>query len=82
MEMEYQVKGPYLIIQVGKELDHHQAEHIRQVLERIGRERDIRNIIFDFTKTTFMDSSGAVSYTHLDVYKRQLLGYPYGIFRN
>ena len=34
MEMEYQVKGPYLIIQVGKELDHHQAEHIRQVLER------------------------------------------------
>ena len=58
MEMEYQVKGPYLIIQVGKELDHHQAEHIRQVLERIGRERDIRNIIFDFTKTTFMDSSG------------------------
>ena len=58
MEMKYQVKGPYLIIQVGRELDHHQAEHIRQVLERIGRERDIRNIIFDFTKTTFMDSSG------------------------
>ena len=58
MEMEYQVKGPYLIIRVGKELDHHQAEHIRQMMEKIGRERDIRKIIFDFSKTTFMDSSG------------------------
>ena len=58
MEMEYQMKGPYLIVRVGKELDHHQAEHIRQMMQKISRERDIRNIIFDFSETTFMDSSG------------------------
>lgn len=58
MEMEYQMKGPYLIVRVGKELDHHQAEYIRQMMQKISRERDIRNIIFDFSETTFMDSSG------------------------
>lgn len=58
MEMEYQLKGPYLIIRVGRELDHHQAEHIRRTMEKINREREIRHIIFDFSETTFMDSSG------------------------
>ena len=58
MEMEYEVKGPYLILGAGKELDHHQAERIRRRLDKIGRERESRNIIFDFSETTFMDSSG------------------------
>ena len=31
----------------------------------------VHRIVFDFAGTDFMDSSGTVSYTHLDVYKRQ-----------
>ncbi|MDD3222673.1 MAG: STAS domain-containing protein [Clostridia bacterium] len=58
MELEYQIQGPYLILKVGKELDHHRAEQIRQIIEGISRERTIKNIIFDFSDTVFMDSSG------------------------
>lgn len=58
MEQEYQIEGAYLIIKIGRELDHHRAEHIREMMDKISRERTIKNIIFDFSETTFMDSSG------------------------
>lgn len=58
MEKEYQIQEGYLIVNVGKELDHHRAEHIREIMARVGRERMIKNIIFDFSETGFMDSSG------------------------
>lgn len=58
MEQEYQIRDAYLIIRVGAELDHHRAEHLRKMIESIGRQRTIKNIIFDFSETSFMDSSG------------------------
>lgn len=56
--MEYQKKGMYLIIHIDKELDHHQAEKIRICLEKLRKEQSYKHIVFDFSKTTFMDSSG------------------------
>ena len=58
MDREYQIQEGYLIIKAGRELDHHRAEHIREILARIQRERVIKHIIFDFSGTGFMDSSG------------------------
>ena len=47
-----------MVIEVPKELDHHSAEYIREEADRILSERNIRSIVFDFAKTSFMDSSG------------------------
>jgi stage II sporulation protein AA (anti-sigma F factor antagonist) len=58
VKSEYEMRDSYLILRIGQELDHHEAEHIRQILEKAGRERYIRNILFDFSETVFMDSSG------------------------
>lgn len=54
----YQVQGTCLVVDVPEELDHHQAEQIRQETERIRRSRPIRHLIFNFSDTSFMDSSG------------------------
>ena len=54
----YQIQGTCLVVDVPEELDHHQAEQIRQETERIRRSRPIRHLIFNFSDTSFMDSSG------------------------
>lgn len=47
-----------LWISVPKELDHHSAERISQEADRQVRQKDIREIVFDFSDTVFCDSSG------------------------
>lgn len=58
MEENFQVTGTNLTIQVPGELDHHNAETIKNEADRIMQIRNIRSIVFDFRKTNFMDSSG------------------------
>lgn len=58
MEKCFKVSGTNMVIEVPKELDHHSAEYIREEADRILSERNIRSIVFDFAKTSFMDSSG------------------------
>ena len=52
------VKNQCLVIRLPKEIDHCQAEQIRQECERSFMNFIIRDIIFDFSDTSFMDSSG------------------------
>lgn len=52
------ITGKTLWIQVPGELDHHNAEQICEETDRLVKERDIQEIIFDFSKTIFCDSSG------------------------
>lgn len=58
MEQYFQVKGTSLTILVPSELDHHNAELLKHEADQILSTRNIRRIIFDFGKTSFMDSSG------------------------
>lgn len=58
MEELFQVKGSILTIRIPEELDHHSAEKIREGSERILEGQRIREVIFDFGDTRFMDSSG------------------------
>lgn len=51
-------KGNTLIVGFTGELDHHTAEHTRQKIENELIKPTTKNIIFDFSKLTFMDSSG------------------------
>ncbi|MCI6858851.1 MAG: STAS domain-containing protein [Eubacterium sp.] len=52
------VRNQCLIIRLPKEIDHRQAEKIRQECEASCMHFLIRDIIFDFSRTVFMDSSG------------------------
>lgn len=54
----YEVKGSTLQIFLPPELDHPASDYIRRETDKILSRVYIRTIIFDFEKTTFMDSSG------------------------
>lgn len=58
MECEYEVKGNLLRILVPQELDHHVASQIQKETDLLVDTYFIRKIVFDFTRTEFMDSSG------------------------
>ena len=56
--MKYEVQENCLTIFLPGELDHHNAEEIRKRSDYLIDQNNIRYVIFDFTDTTFMDSSG------------------------
>ncbi|MBE5939754.1 MAG: anti-sigma F factor antagonist [Lachnospiraceae bacterium] len=58
MDISFDVIGKNMIITMEKELDHHNAEIVRNAADKYIYTNKITNIIFDFKKTIFMDSSG------------------------
>lgn len=56
--MKYEVQENCLTIYLPGELDHHNAEEIRKRSDHLIDQNHIRYVIFDFSDTTFMDSSG------------------------
>lgn len=55
---DFDVEGNILIIHVNGDLDHHNAVIIREISDTRIFSNKIKNVIFDFDKTEFMDSSG------------------------
>ena len=47
-----------MIIFVPEELDHHGAEKIRREADQLMGSRRVKQVIFDFRETVFMDSAG------------------------
>ncbi len=58
MKLKFSYKGTTLIASIIGELDHHSAEHIRQKMDSEMIKSTTKNIVIDFSKVTFMDSSG------------------------
>ena len=58
MECNYELKNGCLRILVPRELDHHCATGLRQETELLIEAYHVRKLIFDFSQTEFMDSSG------------------------
>ncbi|HHW30318.1 MAG TPA: anti-sigma F factor antagonist [Clostridiaceae bacterium] len=58
MTVKFTRKGAVLIVKVYGELDHHTAEYFRQKIDSEIVKSTTRDIIFDFSKLDFMDSSG------------------------
>lgn len=55
---EFAIIDNYLCIKMPGEVDHHGAASIRECAERLILDDKVKNIVFDFEDTTFMDSSG------------------------
>ncbi len=55
---DFKVSGSSLTIHLPAEVDHHNAEELKNTADRLMQENNVRCIIFDFEKTVFMDSSG------------------------
>lgn len=58
MDSCFKISGTNLTITVPVELDHHNAEQIKNGADKILQTHNIRSVVFDFGKTNFMDSSG------------------------
>ena len=56
--MKLELKDRTLIAHIDWELDHHSAQNIRAELDGAIDRQAVRNLIFDFSKLSFMDSSG------------------------
>lgn len=54
----YSVENHCLIIELGSDLDHHVSLKVKEKSDRIIASENIRHVIFDFSKSSFMDSSG------------------------
>ncbi len=57
-ETLFEMKDEVLIIYLPEELDHHSAREIRKETDMYFTAKKVRNVIFDYKDTYFMDSSG------------------------
>ena len=58
MEHRYEREYGCLILRMPRELDHHQAEILKEEAYELIQNYPVRSLVFDFTDTQFMDSSG------------------------
>ena len=58
MNRTYEITGSRMIAFMPREVDHHQAEELRKKWDMVIEGNHIKELIFDFSKTEFMDSSG------------------------
>lgn len=54
----YEARGQVLVIHLPEELDHHNCQNLRYETDLLLAENYITRMVFDFTKTVFMDSAG------------------------
>lgn len=58
MNVDFTQEGRTLIVKLDGDIDHHTSEEIRRKIEKEFSKRGVQHINFDFTKVSFMDSSG------------------------
>ena len=58
MKSVFEVQGNCLTVHLPEEVDHPVSEDIRKESDNIMRKKYIRTMIFDFSETMIMDSSG------------------------
>ena len=54
----YEAREQMLVIHLPGELDHHNCRNLKRDTDLLLAENYINRIVFDFTHTSFMDSSG------------------------
>ena len=58
MAEDFQVIDNCLMIRLPEEVDHHRAGYISENADKHLLREEVRNVVFDFENTRFMDSSG------------------------
>ena len=54
----YEAHGQTLVIHLPKELDHHNCRNLKYETDLLLSENYINKVVFDFSRTEFMESSG------------------------
>ena len=54
----YEAHGQTLVIHLPKELDHHNCRNLKYETDLLLSENYISKVVFDFSRTEYMDSSG------------------------
>ena len=54
----FEIKENCLVIRLPEEIDHHATQHIRRTADMYLCDNRVQQLVFDFAKTRFMDSSG------------------------
>ncbi|HBY21717.1 MAG: anti-sigma F factor antagonist [Clostridiales bacterium GWE2_32_10] len=58
MKLVYKCIGKNMVVKFIGEIDHHQSKTVREEIDSVIYNDNIKNIIFDFSNVDFMDSSG------------------------
>ena len=58
MEEQFKVIDHYLMIRLPEEIDHHSSRDISRRADCMILDEDVSHVVFDFSATRFMDSSG------------------------
>ena len=58
MDIRIEHIGTTLVVKPEGELDHHSAKDVREMIDREIELKKIKNLVLDFNKVSFMDSSG------------------------
>jgi len=58
VEISVVMKKKTLIVALSGELDHHSAKEVKDMVEELIKNRSVKNLVFDFSNLSFMDSSG------------------------
>lgn len=58
MDIKHEYAPQTLVAKISGEIDHHTANALKEDLDREIALRNIKNLILDFDKVSFMDSSG------------------------
>lgn len=58
MEHKYEQEYGCLVLKMPQELDHYQAEFLKEEADTLIMRYPVRSLVFDFSDTRFMDSSG------------------------
>lgn len=58
MGVEFLENKEGLIARITGEIDHHSASDLRAQIDNAIRKKNFRNLSIDFSKVTFMDTSG------------------------
>lgn len=56
--MGVKLKGNTLLIDMEGDIDHHMAALLREESDEVLNRSYVREVVFDFARTKFMDSSG------------------------
>lgn len=57
MELQYKIERESLFVPMPREVDHHAAKSISREIDFLIDSWHVKNVVFDFAETEFMDSS-------------------------
>src|SRR5699024_6328318 len=58
LKTDFTMKEHVLVVRLSGELDHHEAEILREIWQQKLRDENVRHVILNLEEMIFMDSSG------------------------